>query len=485
MTIGYFPENYVLPPCFSVEKYPTFGKQYYRVIRKKFKPNPAKLAEIQFPKSNFADRIFSIINPEIYCQMAYEIASYWKILLLDLFNSKNKVVSYSFPIPLDSKNQGKIGKLRSGRMIYEYIEMVENDIAAEAYRFEYLAVIDLKNFYPSIYTHSLAWAFHDKQMIRSGLNRHDPQYIGNRIDTLFQCANDEMTHGIPIGPAISDIVSEVLLARIDTDLSKILKNKKNSKNKDINFLAVRFKDDYRILCMNEEDALVIIKELQHILREYELDLNENKTTIHKLPNGIFRPWVSRYHAVNPQPKKFYEYKRFKEVYLAVVAIDRDLPNTGVVDRFLADIITKDNQPNFRVNRKTIPKIISLLLMLAELRIKSFPKILGIIEAVIRSQNNTWYTEKIGKHLGGFLHSLASSEIENRYLIIWILYFLKSNQMDTYIDPSDQFTDAIVRTVFTDKNNLFISCPDFNLYSGIKKAAQQKSLLEHLAIFSPQ
>src|SRR5690606_8295749 len=49
------------------------------------------------------------------------------------------------------------------------------------------------------------------------------------------------TNGIAIGPAISDLISEIVLSSVDTDASKII----DAKN--IDFIGVRFKDDYRFL----------------------------------------------------------------------------------------------------------------------------------------------------------------------------------------------------------------------------------------------
>ena len=79
LTDGYFPESYVLPPCFVVEKFPPYGTVYCKAANKgkTYSPKTSVLAQIQFPKSNYADRIFSIIQPELYCDIAYEIASNW------------------------------------------------------------------------------------------------------------------------------------------------------------------------------------------------------------------------------------------------------------------------------------------------------------------------------------------------------------------------------------------------------------------------
>ena len=479
MTVGYFPENYVLPPCFIVNKYPSFGKLYYKVNKKgKYSPITSELIQMQFPKSNYGERIFSIIDPFLHCDLAYEIANNWDTFLIILFNPENNVSSYSFPIPLDSDHPGQIGNLRSGRMIYEFIEMAENAIASEAYRYKFLLISDIKNFYPSIYTHALSWAIHNKSVTHDDkLQRYDYKNLGNRIDKLFQRSNDDCTNGIPIGPAVADFFSEILLSKVDISFSKEFVGRQ--------YLAVRFKDDYRILCESEEDANLIRKTLQNSLREYNIELNESKTNIYQLPDGIFRPWVSRYNSINPSPRDRYTFKRFKEVFLAVVTIDHDIPGTGVVDRFLSDILTKEYKPNFEVTEYTIMKIVSLLLMLAKLRIKSFPRVLGIIESILRSEKNSKYNSLISGYLANYLASLATEERNNRYLIIWILYFLQSNNFDSFVDSTLQFSDPLVKSVQNNIGEIFNHCKGYILFEDIRDSAKRVSLLKHLDVFSPQ
>ncbi|MEI2645785.1 MAG: hypothetical protein V9G64_08075 [Candidatus Competibacter sp.] len=64
---GYFPENYVLPPCFSVIKRPSRPKVFYKIIKKKkiteYKPDISECIKVHFPKSELTDRVFGIIDP--------------------------------------------------------------------------------------------------------------------------------------------------------------------------------------------------------------------------------------------------------------------------------------------------------------------------------------------------------------------------------------------------------------------------------------
>jgi hypothetical protein len=242
VTRGYYPEAYVLPPCFAVTKHPKYGKVYFPHTAKKFTPRVTEYQQVHFPKTDYTDRTFGVIDPELHSDLAHAFASNWKTVLAAIFHPKNKVCSYSFPVPVDSKNPGSIGQLRSGRMIYEFMEMAENDIAAIAHRFKLLIKSDVKNFYPSLYTHSIPWALHGKAFIRKPANRTNYSFVGNRLDKLFQNSNDGCTNGLPIGPAVSDIAAELVMSAVDRQLSATIPD---------DAVVVRFKDDYRILVRSE------------------------------------------------------------------------------------------------------------------------------------------------------------------------------------------------------------------------------------------
>jgi hypothetical protein len=222
--------------------------------------------------------------------------------------------------------------------------------------------------------------------------------------------------------------------------------------------VVRFKDDYRILAKSEQDGRTVVKDLQAALKEYRLELNDEKTEVHKLPDGLLRTWVSEYHAANPRPKAYYTFKRFKETYLSVVAIDRRNPGTGVIDRFLADIVRKDYALRVRLSDSSIPRIISLLLMLANLRTKAFPKVLAIIEAMLRSPAGQAHAADIEAHLVSFLAELSKRESENRYLITWIYYFLRANGLDGNLTSIKAPAHCIPRAVRNQPiHGVFLCC----------------------------
>ena len=79
-----------------------------------------------------------------------------------------------------------------------------------------------------------------------------------------------------------------------------------TKQKGVNCQAIRFKDDYRILVKSESDGKTVIKILQAALKEHNLELSDDKTNITQLPDGLFREWVSKYHAIHPAKKEKYK-----------------------------------------------------------------------------------------------------------------------------------------------------------------------------------
>lgn len=474
-TVGFFPESYVLPPCFTVTKHRAYGKPLVAHTKKKYAPPVEELLLIQFPKSDWTDRSFGIVEPDLHTDIATLVARNWKAIVRKLFPKDTCVFSYSFPIPLDRRTPGVVGPLRAGRMIYEWIEMAERDLAAEAFRYRCLFTADVKNCYPSIYTHSISWALHGKRTARK--RRHDFALAGNRLDKLIQNANDGCTNGIPIGPAVSDLIAELVLAGVDAHFSKALKKS----NLASSVLVVRFKDDYRLLAKRAEDGRTALKLLQSSLRAFKLELNEDKTEPRVLPDGLFRPWVSQYHAANPYPRRRYEYRRFREVYLSVVTIDRANPGTGVIDRFLADLVAKNRTLRLTLRSREIDQALSLLLMLPTLRAKVMPKVLAIVEAILRSRPTAATKKTVGTHVGEWYKELLQQESGNVYQLAWLGYFMTSNGLSSFL-PKDKPKDPIARATRTSRFSALGSVPHHKHFRGVMAAAKAGTMLEHLDIF---
>ncbi len=477
---GYFPESYVLPPCFKMAKRPIKPKVYYKVKSKcgQYTVDRTECINVHFPKTEYTDRNFGLIDPRIHNDIAYHISRNWLKVIEALIPKGSQVASYTFPIPIDSRNRGRVGYLRGGRMIYEFISMTDKDLASIAYKYSHIVKADIKRFYPSIYTHSIPWAIHGKKFIRKPANRYNCRLLGNRLDKLFQNANDGCTNGIPIGPVVSDIVAEIVASAVDVVFTKRVKAD------GIVCDVVRFKDDYRILAKSKSDAKRLIKILQSALKEYHLELSDEKTTISVLPDGLFRKWVSRYHSIHPRKKARYSWEEFRELYLSVIQIDKECPGTGVIDRFLSDLVSKTGNLKVGVSEFNLQKVISMLLMLGTLRIKSFPYIVAILESVLKSSFGVIHQQQIVEYMEEYLKTLSEEEERNKYLISWISCFLVSNNLHKLLSFKPAYKDPITRSIFNNRGNIFNHCKEYKLFVGCRAIAKKITMLEYLDVFDP-
>lgn len=480
---GYYPEQYIVPPSFKVKQYnlqenPFFAIDNSIAGQPKFEPEKEELINISFPKTELTDRTFGIIAPKIYHDIVWYLMDDWDTILKSLFRTNNRIHSYSFPIPITSKNEGELGDLRAGRMIYEYLEMAENDLVAEAYNYKFILKSDIKNFYPSIYTHSIAWAIHTKEVIRKKGNRNKfNDYVGLVLDKLFQYSNDGCTNGIAIGPAISDLIAEIILSAVDTECSKIISSK------EIDFIGVRFKDDYRFLCHSKQDAKFIIKTLQKQMALFNLTLNENKSKAIELPEGLFREWTAEYQPYSLRYRKKISYKRFEGSFRGTLNVDKKFEGTGVVDRFLSELYTKNQQLKFNFKGKDLLKAISLLLMLKERRNKSFPQILGIIEQIIEQNKGKVKTvSKIRSVIETLLNEKIKNIDDNQYDLMWLIYFVKSLDLFAITFPR-KIDSVLIKSLKSNRAEFFNPIPtDIKLFDTIKKPTKNVLLLKHLAVF---
>lgn len=108
----------------------------------------------------------------------------------------------------------------------------------------------------------------------------------NKIDAGYRNIRRGETQGVAIGPAASNIVSEIILTRIDETLSK-------------KYDYYRYIDDYTCYCETHEFAIQFINDLDAELRKYKLSLNTRKTHISELPATVNSEWVIELQSRSP------------------------------------------------------------------------------------------------------------------------------------------------------------------------------------------
>ena len=212
-------------------------------------------------------RPLAIPNPIGYLGVANEVEAGWSQEIEPLL--KSSTLSASRPI------------LSTGPRAVEYSgnDDIELRRAASRGAARYVVHADIQNFYPSVYTHSVAWALHTKAAAKAAMGNQ--KLLGNRLDRALRGCQEGQTIGIAIGPDASLIVAECLLSAVEVQLTKSVGGLK----------GYRWIDDFELCFATMGEAERALTTLQELLSEYEFSLNPRKTRIAELPEPQEKPGV--------------------------------------------------------------------------------------------------------------------------------------------------------------------------------------------------
>ena len=290
----------------------------------------------------YAWRKFQLVHPVIYLKLVNTIIDNWRFIQ-DHFK-KNKVDKiYSCPI---FKRKSKHAKQKKTQIL-SYLDEIEKQSIRQSLEFKYLSKLDITDCYPSVYTHSVAWALHTKphaknnrknSFSQSRMKETNLPLVGNDIDFLLQAMQNGQTNGIPQGSALMDFIAEIILTHID----KLLSDKLICENI-TEYKILRYRDDYRIFTKERSVNEKIIKILSEVLMDFNFKLNTSKTEIgeditlmsikkDKLDNII-------YHVA---PDRDMDVFKLKRLLLDILNISKCYPNSG----FVLKILQHFNQRGF-------------------------------------------------------------------------------------------------------------------------------------------
>lgn len=148
-------------------------------------------------------------------------------------------------------------------------------------KYNKLLKLDISKCFDSIYTHSIAWALINKELVKESRTESRETFAG-RFDTLMQNINYNETNGIIIGPEFSRIFAELILQSVDNSIYKNLLNKYNLKHK-VDYEIFRYVDDYFIFFNDEASKDKVLEVIQVVLKEYKLSLNSAKSITYEKP----------------------------------------------------------------------------------------------------------------------------------------------------------------------------------------------------------
>lgn len=336
--------------------------------------------------------------------------------------------------------------------------------------------------YSSIYTHTIPWALHGRE---EALRDKEYKLLGNRIDRLLQYANDARTNGIAVGPALTDLIAEIILSRVDVEVSRRVVKKS------IDFAAARFKDDYRILCQTEKDGQLILQIIADVLAEYNLVLNEKKTVILRLPDGIYRAHDREYFPYSLKSNKRIRFRVFEHTLLIVLDIHRRFPGTSILEKFISELFRKDKSLKVTFSRnesrrfQEIKKMIELLFFAKRESQKILCHVLAVCEQLYLahrmqfSELKEYLADRVKYEL-----KLASSN-GSTFEVVWYIFFARKVRLGIpsfapLVDNDSVKNNVFYRSIVASQQKVF---RDSQIVLFIKpKDCSGESIAQQIAVF---
>lgn len=405
-----------------------------------------KLIDFSIPKKESFRRTLSIPHPLQYILLAKSIEINWEELQKHYSKSK-----YSLTTPKATE----VGIVPQ----YEMSEKTNRKIDNLALK-KFILQADINRYYPSIYTHSIPWALHGKTLMKIAENQRNDNYFGNVFDRLARNLQDGQTIGIPIGPTTSFVIQEIIGAAIDYEFQQ---------EYDGELSGFRYIDDMEFYFNSLEEAEKALNILNKILKKYELDLNNSKTKITKIPQKLESEWI-------PYFKK-YKFRRngnskdklidlqntdLKEFFNMVLKYKIELNDKGIVNYAIkvlrSTVIYKENWTLFE----------SLLLQ----SILIDPTVIPIVFEIIEGYKYRGYPLNM-KKISIFINTLIknNTELRNDFEVSWALSFasklnisIEENVTKLLLKSESAVVNILVMVLHS--NNLLKGNLDFSNYRSL-------------------
>ncbi len=215
-------------------------------------------------------RPMELINPVIYVLLVYKLTEEenWGVIRdrFAEFRQSSNIECCSIP-------RGVFTHAKKGSIL-NWWESFEQRSISLSIEYQFMGKTDISDCYGAIYTHSIAWALHEKNVAKRDKSLN---LLGNYVDSCVQDMHSRQTVGIPQGSVLSDLIAEMVLGYADLLLSRELEN--NTKLTDCDYKVLRYRDDYRIFATSREGVHSILLVLMKVLSGLNFKLGAPKTAI--------------------------------------------------------------------------------------------------------------------------------------------------------------------------------------------------------------
>ncbi|WP_288252897.1 RNA-directed DNA polymerase [uncultured Hydrogenophaga sp.] len=280
LKLGYLPSQ--LPPAFKTGDvalhHANLYAQWATLPSKAGVPaSPRSKSELfSVARAGHQRRATSLPNPIAQTFLSKAVVDNWAGIVA---NFRRSQISASHP--RFRRGSNRAASLPSMQTLYE-----RRLLNGAGYR--YVLRTDISRFFPTIYTHSIPWALHGKAAAKKQ-TKPTPKFFGNLLDLATRQGQDGQTIGLPIGPDTSHIIAECIATSIDVDLRRKLKGK---------LAGFRYVDDYYLFFETQDDAEKALPYLVRSLRDFELQINFEKTRICRIDELEEDSWTHTLRSIS-------------------------------------------------------------------------------------------------------------------------------------------------------------------------------------------
>ena len=322
----------------------------------------------------FAWRPFELIHPVLYVDLVRDITSEsnWNLIQerLAKFQSVPNIEA-SGGLPVRKSEEDKSDKAATVKKWWKTIELSSIELALE---YAYIFHADVTDCYGSIYTHSIPWALHTKEVAKE--HRRDDSLVGNCIDWKLQDMNRGQTNGIPQGSQIVDFIAEIVLGYADIKLGRKLKEQGLT-----DYRILRYRDDYRIYTNSLQKGEKIMKHLTQVLLDLNMELSSEKThSSEDVIQGSIKPdkmdWM-----LSKQRKK-----SLRKHLLLIHDFSKEHPNSGMLKKALDDFFDRLTSISSTLDRPVV--LISIITDIAYRNPRTYPYFAAILSKLLFHLDST-------------------------------------------------------------------------------------------------
>ena len=386
LTKGFLPKEF--PSLFdSSDLLKTIG---YNDNILKSEPKVSRPTKTSIPKGAGFRRSITMPNPKHYSMLVKFLVKHSREI--DRFYNVSKI-SMSKAISKDDSSRAIVNE-------YNFEQVMQEQIT-KGYSSRFLLTADVSKFYNTIYTHSIPWAIHTKDV--SKRDRTDALW-GNELDRLVRNMQDGQTLGIPIGPDASRVISELIGVALDRSIQA----------SEPELSGIRFIDDFFFFADSASEAENLDLKINRALSEFELTANENKSSIQTMPVPIesLQLQTIRHYKIRKNPPE----QKLDIIHLYNIAIDvhKNHPQENSFHYFLTKVMPiKIHEGNWKI-------LESILLQISICE----PKSITVVSKILISYKSYGYPLNL-EHIKTAFLKVAKKGIDNNfgYEVCWSFWVL--------------------------------------------------------------